>query len=269
MIGSTERVRGKRRFDRASLTLTESLSMNRSVLRAATSLFLLVGILSSSAWSHYLWVGLDKKSGEHGTVNVYYEGGPGPGDGQYLDRFIKSGKTWIRTLDADGPVALKTKETKSPGKRWLSAPLTSGGPRSIESYGKFGVYRYGKTDVLLHYYAKHFDVSSMDELMQLGRAQQLHLDIVPQLVDDGVDFQILWKGKPAAGRPVAVRGPSGFNAKLTTDEKGRVHFEPTGKGRYTLRTSVEQKETGTDNGEEFQLIRHHGTALINLPVQKK
>lgn len=243
--------------------------MNRSVLRAATSLFLLFGILSSPAWSHYLWVSLDSKSGEHGTVNVYYEGGPGPGDGQYLDPFVQRGKTWIRVPGADGPAELKMKETKSPGKRWLSAPLTASGPRSIESYGKWGVYRYGKTDVLLHYYAKHLDVGSQEDLIKLGRAKQLHLDVVPQRVDDGAGFQVLWKGKPAAGRPVAVRGPGGFNAKLTTDKHGSVQFKPGGKGRYTLRTSVEQKETGTDDGKDFQLIRHHGTVLVNLPVNQK
>lgn len=250
-----------------SFTFTESLSMNRSVLRATTSLFLLVGVLSSSAWSHYLWVVVDAKSGEHGTVNVYYEGGPGPGDGQYLDRFIQRSTTWIRTADADRPAELKTKETKSPGKRWLSAPLPSGGPRSIESSGTFGVYRYGDTDVLLHYYGKNFDVRSGDELKKLGRAEQLDLDVVPQAVDGRAGFQVLWKGKPATGRPVAVRGPGGFKAQLTTDDEGRVHFEPKGKGRYTLRTSFEQKETGTDKGQEYQLIRHHATVLINLPVK--
>ena len=243
--------------------------MNRSALRTATSLFLLFGVLSSSAWRHYLWVTLDPKSGEHGTVNVYYEGGPSPGDGQYLDRFIQRSKTWVRTPDADRPVELKLKETKSPGKRWLSASLTAAGPRSIESFGTFGVYRYGETDVLLHYYARHFDVSSMNELLKLGRAEQLDLDVVPQPADNRAGFQVLWKGKPAAGRPVAVRGPAGFSAELTTDEAGRVHFEPGAKGRYTLRTSVEQKETGRDNDQEFQLIRHHGTVLINLPLDQK
>lgn len=242
--------------------------MNRSVLRSATSLFLLFGVLSSSAWSHYLWVVIDLKSGEHGTTNVYYEGGPGPGNGQYLDPFIQRGKTWLRTLDGDGPAELKMKETKSPGKRWLSASLTTGGPSSIESYGKWGVYRYGKTDVLLHYYAKHFNVSSFDELTKLGRAEQLNLDVVPELVDGGAGFRVLWKGKSATGRPVAVRGPSGFKANLKTDEEGRFRFEAKSKGRYTLRTSFEEKETGTDNGKEFQLIRHHGTVVLNLPVNQ-
>lgn len=242
--------------------------MNRSVLRFATSQFLLFGVLSSSAWSHYLWVTLDPKDGEHGTTNVYYEGGPGPGNGQYLDPFIRRGKTWIRTLDADRPAELKMEETKLPGKRWLSAGLPAGGPRSVESYGKWGVYRYGKTDVLLHYYAKHFDVSSFDELTKLGRAEQLNLDVVPEFVDDGAGFRVLWKGKPAVGRPVDVRGPKGFKVALKTDKKGRVRFEIKSKGRYTIRTSVEEKQTGTDDGKEFQLIRHHGTVVLNLPVNE-
>lgn len=241
--------------------------MNRSLFRVAMSLFLLVGLLSSSAWSHYLWVVLDSKSGNNGTVNVYYEGGPGPGDGQYLDRFIKRSRTWIRTIDAVRPAELKMKETTSPGKRWLSSALPANGPRSIESAGTFGVYRYGETDVLLHYYGKNFDAGSQEELAKLGRAEQLDLDIVPHPADDGAGFQVLWKGQPVAGRPVAVRGPGGFKAQLKTDDKGRIQFKPEKKGRYTLRTSVEQKETGTDNGQEYQLIRHHGTALINLPVR--
>lgn len=243
--------------------------MKRSVLRPVVSLFLLFGVLTSSAWSHYLWVALDAKTGEHGTTNVYFEGGPGPGDGQYLDPFIQRGTTWLRTLDAEKPAELKMEVAKSPGKRWLSAGLPAGGPRSIESYGKWGVYRYGKTDVLLHYYAKHFETSSFDELTKLGRAEQLTLDVVPELVDGNAGFQVLWKGKPAAGRPVAVRGPSGFKASLKTDDEGRVHFETKNKGRYTLRTSVEEKETGTDDGKDFQLIRHHGTVVLNLPVNQE
>lgn len=243
--------------------------MSHFILRSATCLFCFFGALSTTASSHYLWVDLDQNSGEYGTINVFYEGGPGPGDGQYLDPFIQRGSTWIRTLTVDEPVLLKMNETTSPGKRWLSALLTAAGPRSLESYGKWGVYRYGQTDVLLHYYAKHFDVSSRDELNRLGRARQLDLDIAPVADAKGTIFQVLWKGKPVAGRPVAVRGPSGFNARLTTDKDGRFEIEAKKSGRYTIRTSVEQKMNGTDDGKEFQLIRHHGTALLHLPIDGK
>ncbi len=239
--------------------------MQLSLIRPVASLILLTIFLASPAWSHYLWVALDAWSGEHGATNVYFEGGPGPGDGQYLDPFIERGTTWLRTLESDRPTELKMEVAKAPNKRWLSAVLPEGGARSIESYGKWGVYRYGKTDVLLHYYAKHLDVSSTDELQKLGRAKQLDLDIVPVTTDDGVACRVLWNGGPVAGRPVAIRGP-GVKENLKTDEDGRVTFTAEKKGRYTIRTSVEEKKTGKFEDKDYQLIRHHGTVVLNLPI---
>lgn len=106
----------------------------------------------SQVSAHYLWVTISTKSGEHGTTNIYFEGGAG--DGQYLDPFVEHGKTWIRTVAKSKPVLLKTSDTKENGKRWLSASLTATAPRSVDSCGKWGVYKYGDTDVLLHYYAR-------------------------------------------------------------------------------------------------------------------
>ena len=118
-----------------------------------------LAVLLQVASAHYLWVTVDPKSGDHGTVNVYFEGGPGPGDGHYLDPFIERGKHWIRTGDAKKPADLKLEVVKKPKQRWLSAKLDKGGNRAIESFTKFGVYRYekAKLDVLLHYYGRHID----------------------------------------------------------------------------------------------------------------
>ena len=102
----------------------------------------------------------DTKSGEHGTTNIYFEGGAGPGDGQYNAPFVKRGKSWIQTLVPEKPAEINMADTKKPGKRWLSAELPKSGPRSVTSYGKWGVYRYGKTDTLLHYYSKLIDADS-------------------------------------------------------------------------------------------------------------
>lgn len=238
--------------------------MTRSLIRPAATVALLATALATPAWSHYLWVTIDAKTGDNGTTNVYFEGGPGPGDGQYLDPFVEHGKTWIRTVDKDRPAEVKMEVAMSPGKRWLSGSLPAAGPRSIESYGKWGVYRYGKTDVLLHYYAKHFDAESANDLEKLGRADQLDLDIVPVASGENPGFRVLWKGEGVAGRPVAVRGPGGFKASLTTDEAGNVQVKADKKGRYTLRTSVEEQEGGTDDGKDYQKIRHNITAVINL-----
>lgn len=229
----------------------------------------LVGSLFFSletASAHYLWLAIDENDGEHGTVNLYFEEGPRPGDGGYLDPFVRGGKTWIRTPDRDKPTPLELGEVKKPGKRWMAGALPVAGPRSIESYGKFGVYSYGDTEVLLHYYARYLDVTSAEQLRSLRRARQLALDIVARWVDGELKARVLWKGEPAAGRSVIVRGP-GVNEKLRSDEKGTIEFKPTTRGRYTLRTSVDEPDRkGTDDGKKYDLTRHHSTLTIQLPI---
>ena len=103
---------------------------------------------TSVASAHYLWVSVDNKSGEQGAANIYFEEGPAPGDGGYLDPFVERGQSVIRTVASLQPAKLETTVATSPGKRWLTAKLPKAAPRSIDSYGMFGVYRYGKTDVL-------------------------------------------------------------------------------------------------------------------------
>ena len=234
----------------------------------ALVLVLVSSVLLSRASAHYLWVTVDPRAGEHGTTNVVFEGGTSPGDGQHLDPFIKHGKTWIRTVDK--PVRLKLSVATAPGKRWLSARLPSGGPQSIDSYGKWGVYRYGKIDVLLHYYARHIDFSTPDDLKRLARAPHLALEVVPRSCGESFEFQVLWRGKPAAGSAVAVRGPNGFKASLKTGKQGIASFKVARPGRFTLHTIVEEKDkSGTDTGKKYDLVRHHGTLVIRLPAADK
>ncbi len=239
--------------------------MTRRCLSKLIPALLLVAACTSTAMAHYLWVTVDAKTGENGTTNIYFEGGPGPGDGQYLDPFIKRGKTWIRT--AKKPKTLKLVVAKKPGKRWLSASLPTSGPRSIDSFAMWGVYRYGKIDVLLHYYARHIEFTDSDSLKRLARAPQLDLEIVPQSIGASFKFQVLWHGKPLAGRPVAIRGAGGYKANLKTDSNGLASFPVAKAGRYTLNTNLDEPDkSGTQDGKTFDIKRHHGTLVINLPA---
>lgn len=236
--------------------------MKRLVLAAAIHL----GLLLSAASAHYLWVSVDGKTGEHGTANLYFEEAARPGDGQYLDPFVNHGKTWSRGVAQKKATLLKMSEVKKDGNRWLSAALTSPAPRAIESYGKWGVYRYGQTDILLHYYARILEVGSPAQMKELARSKNLALEVVPRDSGEVLELEVLWKGKPAASRLVVVRGPGGFRKNLQTDENGIVRIQPAGAGTYTFRTSVELNESGTDNGKTYQKIRHHSTLALKLPV---
>jgi hypothetical protein len=232
----------------------------------ATCAGLLLLTIASAASAHYLWVTIDRKAGVHGTTNIYFEGGPGPGDGQYLDPFIERGSTWIRTIDAPKSAVLILEETKAPGKRWLSAKLPVAAPRVIDSFAMWGVYTYGKTEVLLHYYSKNIDVSSAAELNKIGRSDKLTFDVAPSIDGQRVTCQATWKGKPAPNCKINVRGPKKFVAKATTDEAGNFTFTAKDKGTYRVAAVFEEQESGTQDGNKYDIRRHNYRMLMTLPL---
>jgi len=233
----------------------------------AVGLILLCFALPSAS-AHYLWVALDDTSGEHGVANIYFEEGPAAGNGEYLDRFNKTSKTWFRTVKRIDPQALEADDVRADNKRWLSAKLPQGAPRSVDCYGKFGVYNYGKSKVLLHYYARHLDVSTHEDLHELGRSEHMDLDITPHDSSEAVDLTVRWQGKPAVGRTVYIRGPKQFRKNLETDKNGRVRFAVENPGRYTFRTSVEEATGGREGDEDYDLIRHNATLIMTLPLKE-
>jgi hypothetical protein len=239
------------------------------MLRHSFIAFLFIAFAGSySASAHYLWVTIDGATTERGSTKIYFEESPAVGDGHYLDHFASSAKTWVRTVENIKPKELRTNDKRGPDTRWLEAEIPQAAPRGIECYGKFGVYQYGNTDVLLHYYARHLDVSTHEDLHELARAEQLDLDIVPH--DDGSEMEItvLWRGKPAGHRLVYIRGPANYRENLKTDETGSARFRIRGPGLYTLRTSVEEAIAGRDEGNDYSLIRHNATLIIALPLEK-
>jgi hypothetical protein len=218
--------------------------------------------------AHYLWVVIDRQRGEHGTADIIFEESPAAGDGSYLDHFLGTSKTWFRTVERIKPLRIDSTETRVGKKRWLRAKLPAASPRSIDCYGRFGVYTYGETNVLLHYYARNLDVNTHEDLHEVGRAEQMDLEIVPHDHQDEVELTVLWTGKPAAQRMVHIRGPKKFRKNIKTDANGRVAFVPKHPGRYTFRTSVELPTPGRDGDDEYSLIRHNGTLIMQLPLQK-
>ena len=227
-------------------------------------------LATSPAWAHYVWVTIDDKEGKHGTANIYFEGGPGPGTGEHLDPFVKRGKTWIRKPDGEA-IPLKAQDfkrkTKGGEQRWLKAALPQSGPRSIDMYGKWGVYAYGKTNVLLHYYGRGIQSSNDAELSKLSRAKHMNFEIAPSPTEDGLEIQILWKGEPVEKAPVRIRGPKGFTKQLTTSKEGTVKLSKDliAKGRYTFYSKKDFQQNGTDDGKDYSIIRHQATLVLNMP----
>ena len=224
-----------------------------------------IAICPALCRAHYLWVIVDPTN--PATANIYFEEGPGPGDGHYLPPIKASNKTWVRTLEDLEGSEVSVKEVATDKHKWLTAPLSGAAPRSVEVYGQYGVYRYGKTDVLLHYYAKTLDLSEHEHLHELGKSDRMAVDLSPHDFGKRVTVTVRWKGKPVADRTVYIRGP-GFRKNVKTDENGQVTIEAEKAGRYTFRSYVELAEPGTHDGKAYSLIRHHGSLVMNLPLEK-
>ena len=220
-----------------------------------------------TAGAHYLWIAIDETERDKSVANIYFEESAAPGDGHYLDHFLGTSDVWIRTISDPQPKPIKAAEAKHEDNRWLQVEMPEADEFSVDSYGKFGVYQYGKTNVLLHYYARHLRVASHDAIHELGRAEQLSLDLVPHDVGEKLQLTLLWEGQPVADRMVFVRGPKKFRKNVTTDDNGRITITADATGRYTFRSSVEQPTPGTDGGESYELIRHNITLVLRLPLE--
>jgi uncharacterized GH25 family protein len=230
---------------------------------------LILALCSSIASAHYLWVVIDDKEGDHGTTKIYFEHSAAAGDGHYLDHFTTGSQTWIRTTKQKEPQPISLKDTKSGEKRWLQAALEEPGPRSVDMHAKFGVYFYGKTPVLLHYYGRRLDVNSVKELNQLARSKQMDFDMVPQWEEGHLTLTVLWKGEPVVDQEVVIFGPNKFLQKPKTDDKGQVRFTAADPGQYRIRSLAEEHDPGTDDdGQKYNLIRHSGSLILDLPLEQ-
>lgn len=221
----------------------------------------------ATANAHYLWISVDREpEGIKGT-NIYFEEAAKPGDGYYLDHFLGKSDVWIRTIEQPSPAPIKAEEVIKGENRWMRVALPGAEEYSVDAYGKFGVYEYGSTKVLLHYYARNLKVESHDTMHELGRAEQMDLDLVPHDKGEQIEFTLLWQGEPMADRMVFVRGDNGLRKNAKTDSKGRIKLELPSKGELTLRSSVEFPTPGKENGEAYEAIRHNITLVMPLETK--
>lgn len=215
--------------------------------------------IAATANAHYLWISVDREPEGRTGTNLYFEEVPEPGDGSYLDHFLGKSDVWIRTIEQPTPDPIQADEVKEGDHRWMRVALPTADEYSVDAYGKFGVYEYGQTKVLLHYYARNLSVASHDAMHELGRAEQMDLDLVPHDAGNQLELTLLWKGKPVADRMVFIRGPKGFRKNVKTDAGGRIELERPASGTLTLRSSVEFPTPGEENGEAYELVRHNIT----------
>ena len=223
---------------------------------------LLLAIAASPALAHYPWIKIDQKQVKHGAVLFYFEHGAKPGDGAYLDPFIERGTFWLTAASGDS-AEIALEDTKQEKLRWLQADLPQPSPRCVDLYTKWGVYRYGKTDTLLHYYARNIDARDAEDVAKLAESKNLKLQLQPKVEGGELAVRVVWGGKPLAKQQVNFRSPT-VAKNFTTDEDGVAVMPISRAGNYSLRTKLVEKQAGEFLGKEYAEVHHHSTLLMHI-----
>ena len=87
-------------------------------IRASIAALLCLSIVAT-ANAHYLWISVERASGEMKGTNIFFEEAAKPGDGFYMDHFLGKSKVWVRTIEEPSPEAIEAKEVKVGDNRWM------------------------------------------------------------------------------------------------------------------------------------------------------
>jgi len=221
---------------------------------------LFCGLVALAAWAaaspvaqaHFLWI----TTGEDQQVHVWFAETPEAGEAHLVEKLAKA-EAWQRSAEGKShAVKLTARKDEQAGTGELTgvAGIKAGATEATYNYG---VFKRGDNALLLSYYAKHLRAEDVAKHSQLGRAEQLALDIVPM----GETAQILWQGKPAAEVETVVWTPDGKSSELRSDADGKVAIG-SGAGRYAIRARlVEPDKQGTLDGQEYKQAWHVATLV--------
>jgi len=223
---------------------------------------ILISAVTSAAQAHYPWLKSDRDTGEQGAVLFHFEHAPKAGDGRYLDPFVKRGKTWLN-VPGGKPEEIALEETQDGKLRWLQSELNALPPRAVDSYAPWGVYRYGKTDVMLHYYARNIDADRAEAIARLSGSKQLKLQLQPRLRDGKLSVRVTWDGEALANQKVHLRSPN-ISRSYKTGSDGVVEIAVTRGGEYALRTKLVEDKPGQFDGSDYAETHHHSTLVMRL-----
>jgi N-acetylneuraminic acid mutarotase len=227
--------------------------MFQSSLRFAAGA-LVLSLLSSSAYAHFLWLVPDPPSGE---VRVFFSEGAAPDDPELLDR-LEGLKLW-RFEGRD-------QATQHDAERRDDALVTAlGKAHGVALSHRYGVLERGGEAFALHYHGTS-QVSPLPGTWKRLGGEKVDLEIVPAQKGKEMVLTLLWKGEPVSDAQIVVGG-AGIEAKEgKTDQEGRFSVEPQASGLLTVRARHVESESGKLDGKEYASVRHWTTLTVPVSV---
>ena len=227
------------------------------------SLSCLLFLFAATAQAHFVWIG-EVAADSETTVHLYFGEAPAADSAALIGKIAHS-KAWVRTVDGE-PVALELTQQVTGDFGSLTVKLPKQAPHSTEATCDYGVISRGDT-FLLQYYAKHLAVDTPEQLEKLGRATKLALDIVPRAVADGVDVQVFFGDKAAAGAELVLIGDDDEQQELRADEQGKAHLAVKPGRQCAVRAAwFEKDKSGERDGKKYAQVRHYSTLTLNAPA---
>lgn len=163
----------------------------------------------------------------------------------------------FRNLEGrDTPVAL----SKSAHAFTVALPSTA--PGVVHGRSDLGVTsREGSIPHVLLYYPKTIIGDPFEARTRLG--SQVPIELVPVGHAGGFRLLLLVKGEPVTQGEVAVIGPNGKEAVLSTGADGMTG-EFSGPGRFAAWARHWESAPGERNGRRYEQLRHYATLVIDV-----
>jgi N-acetylneuraminic acid mutarotase len=213
---------------------------------------MVVSLLACSwAEAHFLWIVTDAGKGE---AKVYFSEGAEPDDPDLLDKVTGLQLLAFAPRDKVTEAAVKKQDDA------LVAPV--GQALTVGLSHRYGVLERGGEKFLLAYHATSHASPIAADWKPAG--DRVPLEIVPTQQGKQITLQVSWKGKPVADAQIVAGGAGLTKVEGKTDAEGKFVVEPKQAGLLHARAKLVETETGKQDGQAYDTIRHWTT--LTLPV---
>ena len=221
-------------------------------------------VAATQVQAHFVWLAIEPAESGKPTARVYFAELAETDDAALLDKIAH---VQVHARGADGkassePLKLTKQVDKDGGGSWTAE--VPEGTSALSGTIKYGVLERRGEVFQLNYHASYADTTSPD----FGKHSvdpSLPMQVVPHLVGEKSQVEVLWKGKPLAGSEVIVIDPAGKeHDAVKTDEGGRVAVAMSKPGLYSIRAKWVADEKGREGDKSFEKANHYSTLTLRV-----
>ena len=237
------------------LTPRESVMKRMFLSIAITALALLPGIASA----HFIWL-VPGSGDSQSKVYVYFGEDAEDSSPDYLARVADAKLLSVAAKGQVTPLTLVKTDSN------LTADSANVSSAVVVAIHDMGVLDRGDSKFRLKYYAKTGPDAASSVWQQSDCADQLALDVVPNLQGAELKLLVHFQKQPAVGADIKVIRPGADDFEGTTDASGMVTLDVADAGLYAIRTRFVEAVGGHLEDQSYPETRHYTT--VTLPVSK-